>query len=72
MVWFMVLNSAFNNISAVSWQSLLLVDGTRVPGENHRPVEYFKVTTFSILFFFQYLLYFHPKFFQTGKRNKAM
>ena len=38
MVWFMVLISAVDNISAVSWQSLLLVEGTGVPGENHRPV----------------------------------
>jgi hypothetical protein len=36
--WFMVLNATFNNISVISWQSLLLVEGTGVPGENHRPV----------------------------------
>ena len=34
----MVLNATFNNISAISWQSVLLVEGTGVPGENHRPV----------------------------------
>ena len=33
--WFMVLNATFNNISAISWRSVLLVDET---GENHRPV----------------------------------
>jgi len=27
----------FNNISVVSWWSVLLVEGTRVPGENNRP-----------------------------------
>jgi hypothetical protein len=32
-----VLNATFNNISVISWQSDLLVDETRVPGENHRP-----------------------------------
>ena len=32
-----VLNATFNNISAISWQSVLLVEETRVPGENHRP-----------------------------------
>ena len=37
-VWIMVFNSTFNNISAISWQSVYLVEGTRVPGENHRPV----------------------------------
>jgi hypothetical protein len=31
----MVLNATFNNISAISWQSVLLVEET---GENHRPV----------------------------------
>jgi hypothetical protein len=33
----MVLNATFNNISVISWQSDLLVDETRVIGENHRP-----------------------------------
>ena len=28
----------FNNISAISWRSVLLVEATGVPGENHRPV----------------------------------
>jgi len=37
MVWFMVFNTTFNNISVISWQSVLLVQETRVPGENHRP-----------------------------------
>ena len=36
--WFMVLNPTFNNISVISWLSVLLVEETRVPGENHRPV----------------------------------
>ena len=34
----MVFNSTFNNISVISWQSVLLVEETGVPGENHRPV----------------------------------
>ena len=38
LVWFMVLNATFNNISAISWQSVLLVEETGVPEENHRPV----------------------------------
>ena len=28
----------FNNISAISWQSVLLGEETRVPEENHQPV----------------------------------
>ena len=34
----MVFNATFNNISVISWLSVLLVEETRVPGENHRPV----------------------------------
>ena len=39
-VGFMVFNATFNNISVISWRSVLLVDKTGVPGvpgENHRP-----------------------------------
>jgi len=31
-------NAIFNNISVILWQSVLLVEETAVPGENHRPV----------------------------------
>jgi len=34
----MVFNTTFNNISVISWWSLLLMEETRVPGEIHRPV----------------------------------
>jgi hypothetical protein len=34
----MVINTTSNNISAISWWSILLVEETGVPGENHRPV----------------------------------
>ena len=34
----MVLNATFNDISAISWWSVLLVEETGGPGENHRPV----------------------------------
>jgi len=33
----MVFNATFNNISVISWQSVLLVEETGVPGENHQP-----------------------------------
>jgi hypothetical protein len=33
----MVLNPNFNNISAISWRSVLLVEETGVHGKNHRP-----------------------------------
>jgi hypothetical protein len=35
--WFMVFNATFNNISVISWWSVLLVEETEGPGENHRP-----------------------------------
>jgi len=33
----MVFNTTFNNISVISWWSVLLVEETGVPGENHGP-----------------------------------
>ena len=35
---FMVLKATFNNISIISWPSVLLVAETGVAGDNHRPV----------------------------------
>jgi len=34
-----VFNITFKNISVISWRSVLLVEETGLPGENHRPVE---------------------------------
>jgi hypothetical protein len=36
-VRFMVFNATFNNISVISWWSVLLVEETGKPRENHRP-----------------------------------
>jgi len=33
-----VFKTTFNNIPVISWRSVLLVEETRVPRENHRPV----------------------------------
>jgi hypothetical protein len=33
----MVFKATFNNISVISWRSVLLMEETGVPGENHRP-----------------------------------
>jgi len=35
----MVFYATFNNISVLSWRSVLLVEETGVPGENHRPAQ---------------------------------
>jgi hypothetical protein len=40
----MVFNATFNNISAISWRSVLLEEETRVPGEDYRPVANHKKT----------------------------
>ena len=36
LVWFMVFNATINNISAISWRPVLVVEEAGVPGENHR------------------------------------
>jgi hypothetical protein len=33
----MVFNATFNNISAISWRPVLVVEEAGVPGENHAP-----------------------------------
>jgi hypothetical protein len=38
LVWFMVVNITFNNISVILWSSVLLVEETGVPVENQRTV----------------------------------
>jgi hypothetical protein len=35
--WFMLFNT-FNDISVISWRSVLLMEETGVAGEKHRPV----------------------------------
>ena len=34
---FWCLNATFNNISAISWQPVLVAEEAGIPGENHRP-----------------------------------
>jgi hypothetical protein len=36
MGWVMVFNATLNNISIISWWSLLLVEEIKVPEENYR------------------------------------
>ena len=38
LVGLMVFNATFNNMSVISWRSVLLVEETGGPEENHRPV----------------------------------
>jgi len=37
-VYLVVFNATFNNISVITWWSVLLMEETGGPGENHRPV----------------------------------
>jgi hypothetical protein len=41
----MVFNATFINISAISWWSVLMVEETGVPGENHRPAAIHRQTS---------------------------
>jgi hypothetical protein len=34
---FLVLNTTFSNISAISWRPVLVVEEAGIPGKNHRP-----------------------------------
>jgi len=50
----MVFDATFNNISVISWQSVLLMEETGGPGENHRPVASHWQTYFRCLDFMIY------------------
>ena len=36
-------NATFNNISVISWRSVLYLKETGVPGKNHLPVTLYKI-----------------------------
>jgi hypothetical protein len=38
------MHATFNNISVISWRSVLLVEGTGGRGKNHRPVARYRQT----------------------------
>ena len=37
MIDFWCFNATFNNISAISWRTILVVEEAGVPADNHRP-----------------------------------
>jgi hypothetical protein len=45
----MVFNATFNNISVISWRSVLLVEEIGVPGENNRPVSTMYLTNSPVV-----------------------
>jgi len=50
-VCLMVFNTTIHNISAISWLSVLLVEETRISGENHRPVaSHRQILSYDVVF----------------------
>ena len=54
----MVFNTIFNNISAISWWSVLLVEETWVLGKNHRPAASYNFISKYYMFCVEILPYF--------------
>jgi hypothetical protein len=48
MVWFILLKATFNNISVISWWSVLLVEETRVPRENNWPASHWQTSSTNV------------------------
>ena len=62
LVCLMVFNATFNNISVMSWRSVLLVKETRGPGENHRPVtSQWQTLSHDVVHLFCFVLFCKPK-----------
>ena len=50
----MVFNATFNNISVISWRSVLLMEETGISGENHQPVARQSLSEICITLFCNY------------------
>jgi hypothetical protein len=61
----MVFNATFNNISVISWRSVLLVEETGVPGENHRPAAINPKACSKVIKLFLYELRTHNTIYPT-------
>jgi hypothetical protein len=48
MVMVRVFNATFNNISVISWRSVLLAGETGVPGNNHRPDKLYHIMLYRV------------------------
>ena len=52
--WYSWIIATFNNISIISWRSVLFVEETGVPGENHRPARK-SLTNYHIMLYLVHL-----------------
>jgi hypothetical protein len=57
----LVFNVTFNNILVIMWRSVLLVEETGVPEENHRPAEHFFLFNYVPHLFLLTCVKFHGK-----------
>jgi hypothetical protein len=48
-VCLMVFNATFNSILVISWRSVLLVEETGGPGENHRPARHWQTLSHNVV-----------------------
>jgi hypothetical protein len=57
----MVFHATLNNISVISWRSVLLVEETGGPGDNHRPATSYKLVLFDVTFYTCFLVHIYVR-----------
>jgi hypothetical protein len=66
----MVFNATFNNISVISWRSVILVEETGVPGESHQPVaSHWQTLSHNVVFEYRIQLIILLWYLQWGKKR---
>ena len=68
----MVFNATFNNILAISWQSVLFVEETSVPRENHRSVaRHWQTLSHHVVSIDKKSFLYQSSWFTTGPKSNA-